>query len=64
MHVDPSHTDAFNGLIAGEKWWVSMPKDLYEFPDELTCSKSCSDNVKNFHHSVGLWYMHVLPQLR
>ena len=64
MHIDPAHTDAFNALLEGEKWWAAMPKDFYEFPDELTCLKSCSDDTKNFHHSVGLWYLHILPQIR
>ena len=64
MHVDPTHTDAFNALLKGQKWWVSMPKDLYEYPEELTCLKTCSDGVKNFYHSVGLWFTHILPQIR
>ena len=34
MHVDPEYTDAFNALISGEKWWVSLPKDLYEFKND------------------------------
>ena len=37
MHIDPEWSDAFNALIMGEKWWVSLPKDLYEFKDEFSC---------------------------
>ena len=68
MHVDPEDTDAFNALIQGEKWWVSLPKDMYEFKDEYSCEKFCSEDlkkgVKNFQNTVGLWYIHMLPQLR
>ena len=66
MHMDPLYTDAFNALTKGEKWWVSMPKDLYEFPEELTCSKTCSEKIAdlNYHNDVKLWYLHILPQLR
>ena len=64
MHVDPSYTDAFNALVLGEKWWVAMPNDIYEFPDEFTCSKSCTEGVTNYHHTVGLWFSHILPQIR
>ena len=67
MHVDPLYTDAYNGLIKGKKWWVSMPKDLYEFHDEFTCRKSCSENESdsiNYLTDVELWYSHMLPQLR
>ena len=48
MHIDPELTDAFNALISGEKWWVSLPKDLYEFRDELTCDPQCSEPFDNF----------------
>ena len=64
MHVDPNFTDAFNGLIRGKKWWVVLPKDLYEFKEDLDCLESCSDQPINFHHSLGVWYIHVLPQIR
>ena len=66
MHVDPLYTDAFNALIKGQKWWVSMPKDLYEFPEEFSCSQTCSEKIAdfNFHNDVKLWYLHMLPQLR
>ena len=67
MHIDPFYTDAFNGLVKGEKWWATMPKDLYEFQDEFTCLESCSENENdsvNYLTDVELWYTHMLPQLR
>ena len=64
MHIDPELTDAFNALISGEKWWVSLPKDLYEFRDELTCDPQCSEPFDNFHRQTGVWFIHVLPQIR
>ena len=65
MHADPLYTDAFNALLKGVKWWVATPKDLYEFPNELTCLESCSEKVAvNYHNDVQLWYLHILPQIR
>ena len=64
MHIDPEFTDAFNALISGEKWWVSLPKDLYEFKDEFTCDQQCSDPFENFHSQTGIWFIHIMPQLR
>ena len=64
MHIDPELTDAFNALISGEKWWVSLPKDLYEFRDELTCDPQCSEPFDNFHRQTGVWFIHVMPQIR
>ena len=71
IHVDPIATDAFNALFRGHKWWVYLPKDLYEFDEELTCDTSCSDIVKYTNNEqlvedrqVTLWYKHMLPQLR
>ena len=64
MHTDPEFTDAFNALISGEKWWVSLPKDLYEFEDEFTCDQQCSDPLENFHSQTGIWFIHIMPQLR
>ena len=64
MHIDPWLTDAFNALIIGEKWWVSLPKDLYEFKDEFMCDSLCSDVPENFHHRLGGWFIHILPQIR
>ena len=64
MHIDPHYTDAFNAQIQGEKWWVSMPKDLYEFWTDLTCLESCSDKPINAHHTIGVWYLDILPQIR
>ena len=77
MHLDPSVTDAFNALFLGHKWWVVLPKDLYEFDEEFTCDDECSDVPKT---TQGLeersteepdtdikniiWYKHILPQLR
>ena len=58
-------TDAFNALIKGKKWWVAMPKDMYEFFDEFSCLKNCSDMAAtNYHNEVQLWYLNILPQLR
>ena len=65
MHADPLYTDAFNALLKGAKWWVVMPKDLYEYSNELTCLESCSEKVAvNYHNDVRLWYIHILPQIR
>ena len=64
MHIDPALTDAFNALIRGEKWWVSLPKDLYEFRDEFQCDSLCSDPTNNFYKETGVWFMHMLPQIR
>ena len=64
MHIDPWLTDAFNALISGGKWWVSLPKDLYEFKDEFMCDSLCSDVPDNFHRLVGVWFIHILPQIR
>ena len=63
MHMDPEYTDAFNALIRGEKWWVTLPKDLYEFNDEFTCDLQCSVEVNNFSN-ISIWYTHMLPQIR
>ena len=30
LHADPGFTDAFNTIFAGHKWWVALPKDIYE----------------------------------
>ena len=64
MHIDPDLTDAFNALIKGEKWWVSLPKDLYEFRDEFQCDLSCSDQAENFYMESGVWFKHIMPQIR
>ena len=66
MHIDPLFTDAFNALIKGKKWWVIIPRDLYEFPEHFTCLKTCSgeSDSTNFFYDVKLWYSHMLPQLR
>ena len=64
MHIDPLLADAFQALISGEKWWVSLPKDLYEFRDEFMCDSLCSDVPNNFHRIVGVWFIHIMPQIR
>ena len=76
VHVDPLSTDAFNALFRGHKWWVYFPSDVYEFDDELTCDKTCSDfdkhaggNNKTVKQPVAnkknaLWFAHILPQIR
>ena len=66
MHIDPLYTDAFNALIKGKKWWISMPKDLYEFSEEFTCLQTCSGETDtvNYHNDIRLWYLHILPQIR
>ena len=64
MHIDPEYTDAFNALISGSKWWVSLPRDLYEFRDEFSCDPKCSDLSDNFHQRIGTWFIHILPQIR
>ena len=63
MHIDPEWTDAFNALISGEKWWVSFPKDLYEFRSEFVCNPQCSEPKGKFDE-FGAWFTHILPQLR
>ena len=77
MHTDPYSTDAFNALLRGHKWWVYLPSDIYEFDEELTCDKTCSDfakyegiqndDVKKLlmaNQNNALWYAHILPQIR
>ena len=64
MHMDPEYTDAFNALIQGEKWWVSLPKDFYEFNEEFTCERQCSVDLNNFQSKISVWYSHMLPQIR
>ena len=64
MHIDPLLTDAFNALLSGGKWWVSLPKDLYEFRDEFTCDNFCSDVPNNFQTLIGVWFIHIMPQIR
>ena len=64
MHIDPEYTDAFNALISGSKWWVSLPRDLYEFRDEFSCDPQCSEPSDNFHRQTGAWFIHILPQIR
>ena len=80
MHLDPGVTDAFNALFVGHKWWVALPKDLYEFSKEFTCDKKCSNiptlrrknnffdehflEAPDFDIENMLWYKHILPQIR
>jgi hypothetical protein len=64
FHTDPQTTDAYNGLISGQKWWTYLPKDLYEYRQDYTCDTSCSDPPINFQKTHGAWLMHILPQLR
>lgn len=46
IHLDPWVTDAINALLVGHKWWVFLPKDVYEYHKELTCDMECSDIPK------------------
>ena len=77
MHIDPITTDAFNALFRGHKYWVYLPKDLYEFEDEFSCDEKCSDidehpniddkelkDTLNLHRNHELWLQHILPQIR
>ena len=64
MHVDPSVTDAYNGLISGHKWWTHLPKDHYEFMQELLCDKSCSEVDGGSHFITESWYYTIYPQLK
>ena len=77
MHIDPISTDAFNALFRGHKWWVYLPKDVYEFEDKLTCDAKCSDfdqyrhmqdhelkDVLNLDYKHEFWLQHILPQIR
>ena len=63
MHIDPEYTDAFNALISGEKWWVSFPRDLYEFSEQFVCDPKCSELYDNYL-KYGVWFTHILPQIR
>ena len=64
MHIDPDVTDAYNGLISGHKWWLLLPKDFYEFLDELMCDPNCSDVSGRNTFMAAVWYHTVYPQLR
>ncbi len=64
MHKDPEATDAYNGLVYGHKWWVWLPKDLMEYKREYTCDPKCSDKQVDHKTKVGVWNLHILPQLR
>ena len=74
VHTDPEMTDAFNVLFVGHKWWVVLPKDIYELEHELTCDQKCSDIVKlGGENPKGeqdkditniIWLKHILPQIR
>ena len=74
LHVDPEGTDAFNAVLVGHKWWVLLPKDIYEFDNELSCDEKCSDVAKigrenlqsEFDLDVSnlIWLKHILPQIR
>ena len=74
LHVDPEGTDAFNAVLVGHKWWVVLPKDIYEFDNELSCDEKCSDVAKigrenlqsEFDLDVSnlIWLKHILPQIR
>ena len=64
MHIDSFVTDAYNGLISGHKWWVYLPKDLYEFIDDLMCDPNCSEVSGKDILITAAWYHTVYPQLR
>lgn len=64
MHMDPLVTDAYNGLMSGHKWWTYLPKDFYEFMDELSCDKECSEAAVDGVHYTESWYNTIYPQLR
>ena len=74
LHVDPEGSDAFNALFVGHKWWVLLPKDIYEFDDELSCDEKCSYVATNGHDNTQdevdldvsnvIWLKHILPQIR
>jgi hypothetical protein len=63
MHVDPEVTDAYNTCISGHKWWVYLPKDLYEFADDWSCDDSCSD-ISNEINRPSFWFYNIMPQMR
>jgi hypothetical protein len=64
MHIDPSVTDAYNGLIYGHKWWVYLSKDYYEFKDEWSCDPACSDDDTKDIYLSEAWYHTIYPQMR
>ena len=74
LHADPGFTDAFNTIFAGHKWWVFLPKDIYELENEMRCDVKCSnipklvgDNPKGELDKDMmniLWFRHILPQIR
>jgi hypothetical protein len=64
LHVDPDVTDAWNGVVAGSKWWAYLPKDLYEAKDEWTCDPKCSQTEEVDLRNSGLWLYNMMPQIR
>ena len=64
MHMDPSVTDAYNGLLIGHKWWLILPKDFYEFIDEWLCDPKCSDPEAADIYKAEAWYHTIYPQMR
>ena len=64
LHVDPDVTDAWNACISGSKWWVYLPKDLYEAKTEWSCDPACSPKLEVDLFFSGMWLNNFLPQIR
>ncbi len=64
MHMDPSVTDAYNSLVFGHKWWVCLPRDFYEFTDQWSCDKQCSDPDTEDIYLSEAWFHTIYPQIR
>jgi hypothetical protein len=66
MHLDPEATDAWNACLKGNKMWVYLAKDLYEFDNDLSCDPDCSDPlvIEGDIFGAGAWIYTILPQLK
>ena len=74
LHADTGFTDAFNTIFTGHKWWIFLPKDIYELEKEMICDVKCSNIPKLVGDNPNgeldkdimniNWFKHILPQIR